>query len=112
MEPMHVRVRQERGWTVLAVRGVIDVASAPELRQTLQEVQFSGSARVLIDLAEVELIDSFGLGVLVGARKRSRSHGGELAILVTSDRLRHVFELTGLDAALRLVAEAEDVLDA
>jgi anti-sigma B factor antagonist len=112
VEPMHVRVREERGWTVVAVRGVIDVASAPQLRQTLQEAQYGGSARVLIDLTEVELIDSFGLGVLVGARKRASSHEGDLAVLVTSDRIRHVFELTGLETALRLVADADAVLDA
>lgn len=112
MEPMHVRRREDRGWTVVSVRGVIDVAAAPELRQTLQEVQFGGAARVLVDLREVELIDSFGLGVLVGARKRASSRDGELAVLVTSDRLRHVFELTGLDASLRLVADADEVLDA
>lgn len=112
MEPMHVRVREDRGWTVVAVRGVVDVAAAPQLRQTLQEVQFGGSARVLLDLSDVELIDSFGLGVLVGARKRARTHDGDLAVVVTNERLRQVFELTGLDVALGLVADADAVLDA
>lgn len=112
MEPMHVRLREDRGWTVVAIRGVIDVAAAPELRQTLQEVQFGGNGRVLVDLTEVELVDSFGLGVLVGARKRAQARDGELAVVVTSERLRHVFELTGLDTTLRLVADPEDVLDA
>lgn len=112
MEPMHVRRRDDRGWTVLAVRGVIDVAAAPDLRQTLQEVQFGGAARVLLDLTEVELIDSFGLGVLVGARKRARAQDGDLAVVVTSERLRHVFELTGLDVTLRVVADADEVLGA
>jgi anti-sigma B factor antagonist len=112
VEPMHLRLREDRGWTVLEIRGVVDVASAPQLRQTLQEVQFGGSVCVLLDLTEVELIDSFGLGVLVGARKRAVAHDGELALVVTSGRLRHVFELTGLDTTLRLVADAEDVLDA
>lgn len=112
MEPMRLRLSEDRGWTVLAVRGVIDVATAPELRQALQEVQFGGSTRVLVDLSEVELIDSFGLGVLVGARKRARSHDGDIALVITSARLRQVFELTGLDTAFRLVADPADVLGA
>jgi anti-sigma B factor antagonist len=112
VEPMHVRHREHRGWTVVTVRGVVDVAAAPDLRQILQEVQFSGSTRVLVDLTDVELIDSFGLGVLVGARKRAVSHDGELALVVTNPRLLHVLELTGLDTTLRVVADAEDVLDA
>lgn len=112
MEPMHVRHREHRGWTVVTVRGVVDVAAAPDLRQVLQEVQFTGSRKVLLDLGEVELIDSFGLGVLVGARKRAVSHEGELVLLVRNPRLLHVLELTGLDTAFRVVADPEDVLDA
>lgn len=112
MEPMGVRRRDDRGWCVLAVRGVVDVASAPELRQLLQEVQFGGEQRVLVDLREVELIDSFGLGVLVGARKRAAAQGGELAVVVTNERLRHVFDITGLAGPLGLVADPAEVLDA
>lgn len=112
MEPMHVHHREHRGWTVVTVRGVVDVAAAPELRQVLQEVQFTGSPRILLDLTEVELIDSFGLGVLVGARKRAVSHDGELALVVTNPRLLHVLELTGLDTTFRVVADPADVLDA
>jgi anti-sigma B factor antagonist len=112
VEPMHVEVSEDRGWTVVVVSGVVDVASAPQLDQTLQEAQFAGSARVLVDLDRVELLDSFGLGVLVGAHKRARSHDGELAVLVTRERIRTVLTLAGLDATLRLVADADEVLDA
>jgi anti-sigma B factor antagonist len=112
VEPMRVRTDEQRGWTVVTVRGVVDVASAPALRQVLQEAQFAGSTRVLVDLDEVELLDSFGLGVLVGAHKRARTHDGELAVLVTRERLRHLFEVSGLDATLHLVADPGEVLDA
>jgi anti-sigma B factor antagonist len=110
--PMRVRSEERRGWTVVTVRGVVDVASAPELRQVLQEAQYAGSTRVLVDLDEVELLDSFGIGVLVGAHKRARTHDGELAILVTRERLRQLFVVTGLDATLHLVADPDEVLDA
>ncbi|MEX1163524.1 MAG: STAS domain-containing protein [Nitriliruptor sp.] len=107
---MHVHVVEDRGWTVVIVRGVVDVASAPELLQTLQEVQFGGSGRILVDLDQVELLDSYGIGVLVDAHKRARSHDSRLVVLVTRERLRHVLERAGLDAMLQLVAEADEVL--
>jgi anti-sigma B factor antagonist len=112
VEPMHVDQREDRGWTVVRVRGVVDVAAAPRLREVLQAAQFSGSVRVVVDLTEVELLDSFGLGVLVGARKRAVSHDGELAVVVTNPRLQHVFELTGLAATLQVVPSLDEVLDA
>jgi anti-sigma B factor antagonist len=110
--PMRLQVREDRGWTVVEVVGVVDVASAPELRQALQGAQFGGSSRVLVDLDQVELLDSFGLGVLVGALKRSRTHGGQLALVVTRQRLRQVFTVTGLDGVFRLVDGPDVVLDA
>lgn len=112
MEPIEVRVHEERGWTVVSVRGVVDVASALELDQVLQEAQFGGSTKVLLDLDEIELLDSFGLSVVLSAHKRARSHDAELAVLVTRERIREVIVLAGLDRTLHLVADADEVDDA
>lgn len=110
--PIRLTVHEDRGWTVVDVAGVIDVATAPDLRQGLQEAQFGGAERVLVDLEQVELLDSFGLGVLLEAVKRARSQGGELAVVVTRERLRQVFATAGLDEAVRLVGGRDEVLDA
>jgi anti-sigma B factor antagonist len=112
VSPLRVTLDEDRGWTVVLVDGVVDVATAPQLRQTLQEAQFGGGARVLVDLDRVELLDSFGLGVLVGALKRARTHGGELRVRVTRERLRQVFAVTGLDASFRLVTDREEAVAA
>jgi anti-sigma B factor antagonist len=109
---LRLALDEDRGWTVLLAVGVVDVATAPQLRQALQEAQFGGGARVLVDLDGVELLDSFGLGVLVGGLKRARTHGGELRLRVTRERLRQVFAVTGLDASFRLVEDREEVMDA
>ena len=109
---MQLHVREDRGWQVVDVAGVVDVQTAPELRESLQAVQFGRGIRVVVDLDRVELLDSFGLGVLVGALKRARTHGGRLVVVVTRERLRRVFEITGLDAAFQLVGSADEVLDA
>ncbi len=70
----------------------------------------AGAARILIDLDQVELLDSFGIGVLVDAHKRARSRDGRLVVLITRERLRHVIERAGLDGTLDLVADADEVL--
>lgn len=109
---MQLQVREDRGWQVVDVVGVVDVQTAPELRETLQSVQFGRGTRVVVDLDRVELLDSFGLGVLVGALKRARTHGGQLALVVTRERLRRVLEVTGLDAVFHVVGSADEVLGA
>ena len=110
MELLTVDASERDGWTVVVARGQLDVATAPGFRQDLLEAQYGGSSRVVVDLDGVEFLDSMGLGVLVGALKRARTHDGELVIACSRERLRHLFELTGLDQVLRLVPTVDDVL--
>ncbi|MGH9070271.1 MAG: STAS domain-containing protein [Acidimicrobiales bacterium] len=83
---------------VLAVRGEVDVYTAPRLRESLVELVGGGTNRIVVDLEGVEFLDSTGIGVLVGGLKRVRTHGGELALVCTQQRLLKVFEITGLRA--------------
>jgi anti-sigma B factor antagonist len=89
-------ISEVHGWSVLGVAGEVDVATAPQLRSKLVELVSGGCTRLVVDLTEVDFIDSTGLGVLVGARKRMVEADGELGLVVTSDRIRRLFDLTGL----------------
>ena len=64
---------------VLAVRGEIDLFTAPELKQVLAEAIEAGRTRIIVDLTETTFLDSTALGVLIGAVKRLRSRHGSLA---------------------------------
>lgn len=111
MDLLTVSTSQRDGWTVLALTGQLDVATAPDLRQTLQEVQYAGDGRVVVDLAGVEFLDSFGLGVLIGGVKRARSHGGRLVLAAASQRVMQILELAGLATALPLAPDVETAID-
>jgi anti-sigma B factor antagonist len=89
-------VSEVNGVSVLAVKGEVDVYTAPRLRERLVELAGEGKYRVVVDLEGVEFLDSTGLGVLVGGLKRLRSHDGDLLLVCTQSRILKVFEITGL----------------
>ena len=88
--------REVGGRTVVAVGGEIDVYTAPRLRDTITELVANGSYDLIIDMEQVEFLDSTGLGVLVGGLKKVRAHDGSLQLVCNQDRLLKIFRITGL----------------
>jgi anti-sigma B factor antagonist len=97
---------------VLAVRGEIDLFTAPELKQVLAESIEAGRVRIVVDLTDTTFLDSTALGVLIGAVKRLRSRDGALAIVNIDENISKTFEITGLDQIFTIVPTREEAVDA
>lgn len=97
-----LEVSERAGSVVLAVRGEIDVYTAPRLRERLIELVKEGHRQVVVDLDQVDFLDSTGLGVLVGGLKRLRTNDGDLVVVCNQPRILKVFEITGLDKVFGL----------
>ena len=85
------------GFTVIAVSGEIDVYTAPKLREKLISLVEAGSYQLIVDMEDVEFLDSTGLGVLVGGLKRVRAHDGWIDLVCTQGRILRIFRITGLN---------------
>ena len=66
---------------------------------------------VVVDLSECEFLDSMGLGVLLGAKKRMARDGRELHVVVKSPDIRRIFEITMLDRVLDLHTTRAEALN-
>lgn len=98
------------GYVVVSVSGEVDVYTAPQLRERLVELIDQGRYHIVVDLSEVEFLDSTGLGVLVGGLRRSRNHDGDLALVCTQPRIMKVFEVTGLNKVFSIADSVEAVV--
>ncbi len=94
---------------LLSVEGDLDLASAPNLKWALEDLQSARSRHVVVDLSGVGFIDSTALGVLVGAQ-RALDPGLRLAIACAQENVLRIFELTGLDGMFEIVPTLEDAL--
>jgi anti-sigma B factor antagonist len=104
---LSVRVDDLEGWAVARVAGDIDVATAPRLRERLVGHISEGRTHLVLDLEAVDLLDSTGLGVIVGVLKRARTAGGDVRLVATRPGIRKVFEITALDRTMPLAESAE-----
>jgi len=98
------------GWTVVHASGEVDVATAPALRTHLEELLEADVTRLVVDLEDVDFIDSTGLGVLVGGLRRARAANGEVRLVCTNPRILKVFEATGLHEVFAIGASFDETV--
>jgi anti-sigma B factor antagonist len=111
--PLDLQVTTTAGYTVVEVGGEIDLASAPALRDCLNQMIDAGSRRLVVDLRQVSFIDSVGLGVLMGARRRLLAHAGHdrfLQLVCAEGLVLRVLRLTFLDGVFPVHATLADAL--
>lgn len=100
------------GVPVLAVKGEVDVYSAPALSENLNQLLDEGSATIVVDLTEVAFLDSTGLGALIAARTATDKTGGALPIVCTQDRILKLFNITGLDGVFSIYPSVDEAVGA
>jgi anti-sigma B factor antagonist len=76
------------------LRGELDLATAPQLEQTLREAQRDASL-VVLDLRELEFMACAGLHVIVDAAERARRDGRRLIVLRGPAQVDRLFRLIG-----------------
>src|SRR5205823_1123307 len=70
--------RTEHTHLITTLRGELDIASAPALRDQLLDLLHPATSRLILDLSAVSYADASGVAVLVGTRRRAALLGGYL----------------------------------
>jgi anti-sigma B factor antagonist len=95
---------------VVAVRGEIDIFTAPEFKERISAAIDAGRDLVIVDLSATTFIDSSSLGVLISAYRRLTARDGRLVIACDVTAVLNTFKITGLDSVLEIVAARDDAL--
>jgi anti-sigma B factor antagonist len=97
-EPPVRGTEQRDGTIVVRLAGELDLYNADEIRSALTEAIDSGTARIVIDMSEVEFVDSTALGVLIEAR--SKLGRNSLLLAAPQAETRRTLQVSGLDRHL------------
>jgi anti-sigma B factor antagonist len=96
---MQVATRQADGITILDVSGRITVGEGNVmLREIVRELVEKGGKRVLLNLYEVDYVDSSGLGELVRIHTTLRKAGGQMKLVNLSKKVQDLLQMTSMNA--------------
>ena len=107
---LDLQATREGGASVITLRGDVDVYSAPLLRQKIVDLVDEGELNLVIDFAQVESVDSTGVGVLLDGMQRVKERGGGVDLVAGRDRIRQILDLTGLPSDVRVHGSKEEAL--
>ena len=108
---MQVSIERREGQVaVVTPEGRLDLASASEFKQTLNDAVAAGDRTLVVDLSKVPFVDSSGLGALISGMKATRLAGGDLRLAQVGEQARLILELTSLDKVMKLYPTVEEAL--
>ena len=104
VEPFAIDLEDRDDRVVVIPRGELDMASAPELEQTIMP-RIQDGAWVVLDLRSLDFIDSSGLRVVVGAHRAAEETGGRFTCVRGSagSTVHRIVEIAGIDGVIEMV---------
>ncbi len=90
--------------------GLLDAFSEPTFRKVLDKFVEDGPANVILDLSQIDFVDSSGLGALVQLAKKVQGASGTLQI-VTNPRVTQTVKLVRLEQFLALQPSVDVALE-
>jgi anti-sigma B factor antagonist len=102
MTMMTTRYTSNPAVAAIAISGRFDAHQVPQVQQELENVLAGGARYVILNLEDVNFVDSSALAILVRGMKRCRERNGDLLLCGLRQPVRIIFELTRMDKAFRI----------
>lgn len=104
--PLHVTVAQTSSICTLSLRGELDLSNVEAVGGLLSEFEAGDGEVIVLDLVELEFIDSTGIALLIDAHRRLEADARLLRIVPSrATAVRRIFTITGLDEKLPFVSD-------
>ena len=99
---MEYNINDYNGIKIINIKGDIDVSVSDVLKELVQNFITEGSCNILFDMADVNYLDSSGLGVFVVAFKLTKANNGAVKVANLTMNVREVFEITKIDSFINI----------
>ncbi len=109
-EQLNIDVVHDGEMVIVALHGELDLASAPLLANTIESPETDGARLVVLDMEDLEFIDSTGLRIVLAAHTRAQERGQELVLTRIGQQVQRLLTITRVGEHLRIVDSPEELL--
>jgi anti-sigma B factor antagonist len=102
----------ENGATVIEATGRLDMVAAPQLKALVNSAIGEARTPVVVELSQVQFMDSTGLGALISGLRATRQVGSDLRIAGATAQVLSVLTMTRIDRVIPPYRTVEDALGA
>ena len=110
LQPIIRGVKHEGRAIVLELGGEIDMKCSAKVKDKFKEIYRDKPPVLVVDMTEVEFMDSSGLATLVGVLKRCRLNGSELRLAGLATGVRNVFDICRLESIFQIYDSRAEAL--
>ena len=103
--------REALGVTIVDLSGRITLGEGSALlRETIRALLVTGHKKIVLNLADVDYIDSSGIGELVSGFTTAKNHNGEVKLLHLTRRIQDLLQMTRLYTVFEVHTEEKTVV--
>ena len=108
---MKVTYETVKDTLIVKIVGELDQHSAQFLRKELDKLILLGAKNLLLNLEELDFMDSSGIGVIIGRYKNVLTLGGVTAILNPKSQVEKIIRLSAIDKIIPIYFDLDEALD-
>jgi anti-sigma B factor antagonist len=106
---MDIKPRSVGRATVLDIHGQIRGSEVTEFKGFVRTCVKDGQRDLVLNLGEVQFIDSSGVGMLIHLLQEVRSQGGDIRLLNLSEDIHDLFEMVAIDRLFQILSSEQEV---
>ncbi len=107
---MEIDFRDVGEHKIIEVSGEVDLYNVSELKKALFSITDGKHGSVIVDMKDVNYMDSSGIGALVAGQKKMRAHNGKFALMNIHDDVLNILKLATLDKFFTIYESDEEII--
>lgn len=109
---LETNAREVDGYKILDAAGEIDVYTAPQFKEAVNQIINSGQKDLIVNMQRITYMDSSGFGTLLSATKRLRPEGGTVNLVACNSAIDRMLRITRLNTVFGTYQTIDEAIEA